>query len=166
MARFRKDLRPVNSKKHIIDQQGGLVIDTVSVIELAEGVDSPSLATVNECAVGSTINSIFLNVQVAATSAAALANVYMLVYKNPSNGLTYPKGNAVGSSDVKKTIFHQEMLMVEKINPGIPRTLFKGVLKLPRHMRRMGQDDSLIVQLYTPGVTMDFCVQCIYKEFR
>ncbi len=166
MARFQKYLHPVNSKKHVVDNQGGLVAGTQAIVELAEGVDAPVLASTEQVIVGSYVRSIFLNVQVAATGTAALANVYMIVYKNPSNGLTPPQANAVGASDVKKIVFHQEMIMTEKNTTAIPRTLFKGVLKLPRHMQRFGQDDSLLIALLAPGVNFDYCVQCIYKEIR
>ncbi len=159
-------LHPVNTKKHIIDSQGALVGATPTTIELAEGVDAPVLTVTNEVAVGSYIRSIFLNVQVAATQTSALANVYLIVYKNPSNSMAVANGNVQGASDTKKIVFHQEMIMGEKNTTGIPRTLFKGVLKLPRHMQRMGQDDSLLIQLYSPGITWEYCVQCIYKEIR
>ncbi len=166
MPRFQKYLHPVNTKKHVIDNQGGLTAGTPTTIEIAEGVDAPTLPATETVAVGSYVRSIFLNVQVAASQNTALANVYMIVYKNPSNAMAVPNANVVGASDTKKIIFHQEMIMVEKDNTGIPRTLFKGVLRVPKHMQRMGQDDSLLVQLFTPGVTFDYCLQCIYKEIR
>ncbi len=152
-----------------MDIQGGLVAGTQTFVTLADTVDAPVLAQNDQVATASTINSIFLNVQVAATGTAALANVYMIVYKNPGNNIgasNVPDANAVGVSDFKKLIFHQEMIMTEKNTTAIPRTLFKGVLKLPRHFRRFGYDDVMIVALFAPGVNFDFCVQCIYKEFR
>ncbi len=163
---MQKYLHPVNTKKHVIDSQGGLVIDTPATVTIADAVDAPTLASPPQVIVGSYVRSFFMNVQVATTSTAALANVYLIVYKNPSNALTLPNGNVVGSSDVKKIIFHQEMIMAEKNTTAIPRTLFKGVLRVPRHMQRMGQDDRIEIQLYAPGTTWDFCVQAIYKEIR
>ncbi len=168
MARFRSRnyLHPVNTKKHVIDVQGGLVAGTQDARIIADAVDAPVLATANQVIVGSTIKSFFLNVQVAASGSGALANVYLIVFKNPSNAMSLPNGNVVGTSDVKKIIFHQEMTMTEKNTTAIARTLFKGVLKVPAHMQRMGQDDTLGVALFSPGVTFDFCIQCIYKEIR
>ncbi len=168
MARFRSRnyLRPINTKKHIIDSQGGLVAAAQTAVILADAVDAPVLGSPQQVAVGSTVKSFFLNVQVAASGSGALANVYLIVFKNPSNALSLPNGNVVGTSDVKKIIFHQEMTMTEKNTTAIARTLFKGVLKVPAHMQRMGQDDVLGLALFSPGVTFDFCVQCIYKEIR
>ncbi len=168
MTRFRS-LRPINSRKHTIDSQQALAIDTQTRVVLAATVDSPVLANVTEVGTASTVNSIFLNVQFYATSTAALSNIYMYVWKNPGANIAVaqvPDGNKVGASDMKKLVFHQEMSMSEKNTTAIPRTLFKGVLKLPRHMRRFGYKDELLLEMYSPGVTHDFCVQCIYKEYR
>ncbi len=163
-------LRPVNTLKHVVDIQGGLVIGANTANTLVFGVDNPTATALpTEVTTGSHVKSIFLNVQVAATSGAALANVYMYVIGNPGGVLTtaqLPVANAVGTSNQRKQIFHQEMLMVEKINPGISRTLFKGVIKLPRKFNRIGANDVIHIVLLAPGVTMDFCVQCIYKEIR
>ncbi len=169
MARFRRNLHPVNSRKHIVDKQGALPINTQVREELILAVDAPVLANVTEVGTASRVNAIFLNVQFAATSTAALANIYMYVWKNPGTNIgvaQVPNGNVTGTSDMKKLIFHTEMSMSEKNTTAIPRTLFKGVLKLPKHMQRMGYNDTVNLELYSPGVTHEYCVECIYKEFR
>ncbi len=172
MVRFRTRnyLRPVNSLKHVIDVQGGLVAGTKQEVVLADTVDNALNTNADNVQTSSVIKSIFLNIQVAASGSGALANVYMYVYKTPSNALNFvaalPDGNTVGTSDVRKLIFHQEMIMTEKNTTAIARTLFKGVLKIPRHMQRMGIDDRLSIAMFSPGVTFDFCIQCIYKELR
>ncbi len=161
--------RPIHSIKHIVDEQGGLVIDTKTFVQLIHGVDAPVLANDDEVEVGARVNALLLNIQIAATSAAALANVYMFIYGNPGNNIgvaSIPKANQTGISDFKKNIFHTEMIMIEKINPGIPRTLFKGVISLPRKFRRIAIDDTINVELLSPGITVDYCVQAIYKEYR
>ncbi len=166
--RRRNYLRPVNTIKHIYDEQGGLVAGTQVVSTLVKGVDNPVLASnPNQVVVGSHVRSIFLNIQVAATGTAALANVYMIISGNPGNAIgAQPNANVTGTSDFKKQIFHTEMIMGEKNTTGIPRTLFKGVLKLPRKFGRIGHDDTIQVQLFSPGITWDYCIQCIYKEIR
>ncbi len=171
MPRFRQQMakRPIHSIKHVVDDQGGIVIDTKTFVQLIHAVDAPVLANRDETEVGSRVNAIFLNVQVAASSTAALANIYMYLYGNPGNNIgvaSVPKGNVTGSSDFKKMIFHTEMIMTEKNTTAIPRTLFKGVITIPRKFRRQGIDDTINLLLYSPGVTWDYCVQCIYKEYR
>ncbi len=159
-------LRPVHSIKHIVDIQGGLAIGVLVKENLVIAKDSPLTSVAPDVETGSTVNAIFLNIQVSATSTAALANVYMYVMKNPGNNITPVNANVIGTSDTRKFIIHQEMIMTEKNTTAIPRTLFKGVIRIPRGYRRFGIDDRLIVGLFAPGVTMDYCIQCIYKEYQ
>jgi len=166
VARFNPRIRPVHSIKHIIDQQGALASGAKTSVIVVQAIDAPVTANTNEVETGSTVNSIFLKVETYATSTAALANAYMYVFKDPGGNLAAVNGNVVGSSDIKKFVIHQEMVMLEKNTTGLPRTLFAGVIRVPRGYRRMGTDDQLAVVLFTPGVTIDFCVQCIYKEYR
>ncbi len=115
------------------------------------------------------VKSFFLNIQVAATGTAALANVYMMVYGNPGGNVAsgnIPNANVVGTSDFRKQVFHQEMIMTEKNTTAFPRTLFRGVIKVPRKFARIGLQDVLAIQLFSPGVNYDYCLQCIYKEIR
>ncbi len=165
MARYQR-LRPVRSLKHIVDVQGGLTIGTTAVNLLVTATDTPVLSDVDGVETGATVGSLFLNVQVAATSTAALANVYMAVYKDPGGNVGTINPSNVGSSDNKKFVIHQEMIMTEKNTTAIPRTLFKGVIQIPRGYKRFGYNDQLKLSLNSPGVTYDFCYQAIYKEFR
>ncbi len=167
MARFRSSLHPINTLKHIVDRQGGLVATTQVEEILVSAVDNPTFVTnPQEISNTSNVTHVFLNVQVAATGTAALANVYMFVAKNPAGDLVFPDANAVGKSDLRKHVLHQEMIMTEKNTTAIPRTLFKGVIKIPRGKQRFGLGDKLIVALLAPGVNFDYCVQCIYKEIK
>ncbi len=165
MAR-RDSKRPINSIKHIIDTSGSLVANTPSLTEIIEGQNAYAITDTNGVPTGSTVNSFFLNVQIAAKDTVGIPNVYMIVYKNPGSNIgVIPNANNVGVSDFKKQIFHQEMQMTEKNTTAIPRTLFKGVLRVPRHMRRIGADDTISVQLFAPTNAFDFCLQCIYKHY-
>ena len=63
----------------------------------------------------------------------------MLVFKNPGGNLTVPANNTVGSNDNKKYVIHQEMVMLEQSISGNPRTLFNGVIRIPRGYQRNGR---------------------------
>ncbi len=160
------NLRPVNRIKHVYDVQGGMLLGVVQDIVVIIASDTPDLATTNEVETGSTINGIFLVVEVNATTSAALSNAYLAVWKNPGNNLTLPAPNVVGGDDNKRFCIHQEMVMLQQVTNSNPRTLFKGVIAIPRGYRRFGPNDRLEVQLLSPGVNMNFCLQSHYKEFR
>ncbi len=167
-------VRPVQSLKHVIDTNGGVSGGGQSVNDVANTVSNPVDTTPNAVQVGSTINAIFLRVEVIQKVAAGgVDNIYMYVYKNPSGNLATPAVDGVGATDKRRFVLHQEMVMTGTVltaASAIPKTLFKGVVLLPRNLRRMGVDDKLQVVIgHRSGeVTQqsNFCLQCIYKEFR
>lgn len=166
--RFRRgnNLRPVNRIKHVVDQQAGASLGTAIDLIIIETSDTPDLANTNEVETGSTVNGIYLKVEVYATTSGALANAYLMVYKNPGNNLTFPNPNVVGANDNKRFVIHQEMVMLQKVSNSNPRTLFNGVIAIPRGYRRNGPNDRLSTRVFSPGVDLDVCIQAHYKEFR
>ncbi len=166
--RFQRgnSLRPVNRIKHVVDQQLGLVLNVPQAFSLIDSVDAPVIANTAEVGTGSTVNGIYLNVEGYATTAGALANIYMNIQKNPGNDLIFPNPNVIGASDKKKFVIHQEMKMLEQSVNGNPRTIFNGVIAIPRGYRRNGPNDRLQIVLFAPGVNCNVCFQCHYKEFR
>ncbi len=159
-------LRPINRIKHVFDSQGGVVLNVLSIVDLIRTTDTPTIANTRDVETGSKVNGIYLKVEVYATTAAALANVYMAVVKNPDDNLTFPNPNAMGADDNKKYSIHQEMVMMEQSVNGNPRTLFNGVIVIPRGYRRNGPGDKLQLLTFAPGVNFSQCIQCHYKEFR
>ncbi len=160
-------LRPVNRIKHVTDQQFVVPIGGGNtVIELIKTVDAPVLANVTECETGSTVNGIYIVCEALPTSEAALSNLYMNVVKNPGNNITEPLSNGVGFSDEKRFVIHQEMVMGSDSVNANPRTVFKGVVKIPRNYKRNAPNDRLKVTFFSPGISWNVCVQSHYKEFR
>ncbi len=159
-------LRPVNRIKHVIDNQFATTAGTTGAIVIIQAHDDPSLSQVNRVLTGSKVNGIYLRVEAYARTDAALANFYLAIFKNVGGNLVTPAPNTIGSNDNKRYVIHQEMVMLERSVNGNPRTVFNGVVVLPRGMRRMGPNDQLLLVTLTPGVDTDACMQCHYKEFR
>ncbi len=170
MPRFRRgnNLRPVHSIKHVIDVQAAITAGTQLNTNVINAIDAPILANTASVEVGSRINSIYLNVEIVQTSAdgGALPNCYMIVNKNPGGNSGSIPANAVGSDDDKRYVLHQEMKMRQNLDNGNPRTLFVGVIRIPRGFARFGINDLLNVGILIPAGTCDVCLQCIYKEYR
>ncbi len=173
MRRRNLRLRPVMSLKHVVDTNGAISMGAPSITDVITTVNNPSASTSNQCALGSTVNAIYLRVEVIGKdSAGGIDNVYMIVYKNRSGDLIPPPVDAVGVSDERRNVIHQEMLMLDfkGTTAGFPRTLFKGVILIPRGIRRNAVEDKLQVVIgHRPAETTqltEFCLQCIYKEFR
>ncbi len=173
MARFRRmgAMRPVNRIKHVIDASGTLAAATVLSQALIVATDTPTLADTDGVETGARVNGIYLKVEVASNEVllAGIPNVYMMVWKNPGGNLVaggIPSPNAVGASDNKRFVFHQEMVMINKADGGNPRVLFNGVIAIPKGYRRMGPNDEIKINFISPVVDITFCIQAHYKEFR
>ena len=174
MARFNRAIRPVQSLKHIVDVPTSTVLAVQSVVPVIEADPTPVLAQPTEVQDGSTVNGIYLRVEVlGTTSYTQVPRVYMAVFKNPGNNLVNPASNSAGDTDQKRYIIHQEMVMISGVGlegSGFPRTLFNGVIRIPPRLKRFGYNDKLFVLLQngageTTGIA-NCCVQCIYKEYR
>ncbi len=160
-------LRPINRIKHVVDLQGATALGVNTDIEIANATDTPTLAATDSVETGCTINGVFIVLEVSLFSGSALPNVYFALYKNPGDNLVMPSPNIVGASDNKRFVIHQEMVMLDGDNAAsIPRTLFKGVVVIPRGYRRFGPDDRLFIKILSPGRIVNFCFQAHYKEFR
>ncbi len=161
-------LRPVHRIKHVIDLQGGIAAAAATNVTLILAKDAPVLANAEEVETGSKVNGIYLKIEAVRTTATSgvLGNVYLAVFKNPGGNLTNPVPNAVGVSDDKRYVIHQEMVMLTQTANSNPRIVFNGVIVIPRGYKRFGPNDSLIARILTPGVAINFCVQAHYKEFR
>ncbi len=158
--------RPVNRIKHVIDIQFATAVAGQQSQDLIKAVDAPVIGNTEEVQTGSTVNGIYLKLEAGATSSASLPNAYMIIMKNPGGNLTLPAPNAVGASDNKKYVIHQEMVMFQKVSDSNPRTLFNGVIVIPRGYKRFGPNDKLEMRVLAPGVSVNWCLQCHYKEFR
>jgi len=159
-------LRPINRIKHVVDKQNVTLAGVIDNTLLIDAKDAPVIGNTNEVVTGCTVNGIYLKVEAVATSSAVLPNFYMIVAKNPGNAVSIPNPNAVGSSINKKFVIHQEMIMLQKQTGSNPRTVFNGVIAIPRGYRRFAPSDNLVLRILTPGITSDYCLQCHYKEFR
>ncbi len=170
MPRYRRSMaiRPVNRIKHVVDASSSLAAGVQANNVIVGATDTPSLAVTNSVQTGSKVNGIYLRVEIAADElvANAIPNCYLLVTKIPGGNLSAPDADAVGSSDNKRFVIHQEMVMFENRDSGNGRTLFNGVIVIPKGYRRFAPNDTLVLSILSPSVDIKECHQVHYKEFR
>ncbi len=155
--------------KHIVDAQGTVDDTPVVTVDLINTVDSPAFTSQVNVETGSRVHGIYLHLECSHTSGTGLPNFYMIIFKNPGANLTAPNPKAVGITDERKYVIHQSMVMMSgDAGNGLPRVVFDGVIKIPKLYTRNGIKDKLQMVLVTgtASLSADWCVQCIYKEFR
>ncbi len=174
MARYRRSmgmaLRPVNRIKHVVDSSATLAANTSLVSSIAVAGDTPTQGVTNSCQTGAKVNGLYFKIEVASNEAISLGvipNVYLIIGKNPGGNLVMPAANAVGANDNKRFIYHQEMVMIENKGQGSNgRTLFNGVVVIPKGVRRLGPQDIIFTSVISPALDIAICSQVHYKEFR
>ncbi len=155
--------------KHVVDSSGTLASGVELKTNVIATVDTPTLAATANVETGSKVNGLYLKVIVASNEASvvgAIPNVYMTIFKSPGSNIAAPASNAVGASDAKRFVIHQEMVMIDNKRGGQPTTLFNGVVVIPKNYRRNAPGDILQVNVLSPQIDISTCLQCHYKEFR
>lgn len=172
MARFRRTmaLRPVNRIKHVVDTSATVAAAAGFTFNIAIATDVPTLANTTGVETGCKINGFYIRFEVASNEAidlGAIPNFYFFLAKNPGGNVTMPAANAVGGNDNKRFVVHQEMTMIENKGQGSnARTVFNGVIVVPKGMRRMAPNDVWAIATLCPALATAQCVQVHYKEFR
>ncbi len=161
-------LHPINRIKHVVDSSGTVTAAAVLASSIIKADDDLVLANTTEVLTGSKVNGLYMKVEVVPneTDAGAIPNVYMAVYKSPSGLAGTIDPTNVGANDLKKFVIHQEMIMLNNLAGGNPRTLFNGVIVIPKGMRRFGPLDTLVISAKSTALNFAICWQAHYKEFR
>ncbi len=175
---FRRSLHPVVSTKNVVETSGILAASTNTVISsLTSTVDSATLASALSVERGSTINSIYLSCFFITEGGEVAAEVplvdwYVIKDNGGTMGSTFdathlPTPGSQGVHDNKRYILHTEKGLAgggDASLAGVPM-IFKGVIKIPRHMRKQNAQDSFSLAARA-NFNTKFCVQAIYKWFH
>ncbi len=170
--------RPINSIKNVVDTASVLAATTNTALQtIVNTVDNPTLSVVNEVLRGATINGWFMSSFFIAEGGEVANEVPLVdwyVIKDPggnmqatgftANGLPTP--GATGTHENKRFILHTEKGLTgggDVSLAGIPM-VFKGVIIIPKHLRRFRSGDKLTFVARANFATK-FCIQSIYKWY-
>ncbi len=170
-------LHPVNSKKHIVEFSGIIAASTNTVVHnIVDDVDTYTLADTNGVPTGSKVNGIYHSSfyileggEVA--NEVPLVDWYIIHSPGGAFGTTFdadnlPTPGATGVHKNKRFIIHTEKGLAgggDASLAGVPM-IFKGVIAIPRKMRRIGDGDQLVLCVRS-NFAMKMCTQSIYKHF-
>ncbi len=165
----RRSLQPLNSTKHVIDSEGGLT-STPSTNVIAEGVTVLN-AVLNpvQCVTGSVVNGVYVSLFVIGDTGAPVGGSITWYICKARSGQDFtndfPLPVAVGTSDVRNQIFHQEKGLAGS-GDGTAM-VFKGVIAIPKSMRRMREGDRIAIRIMLNSAdSAQFCLQSIYKSWQ
>ncbi len=116
--------------------------------------------------VGATINGFYLSIFVIGSTGAPLSGPINWYIAKTGEGqfASLPEPGQTGVSKLRNQIVHEEKGLSGS-GDGTPM-VFKGVIAVPRGMRRMREGDQWQVVINgTTGDTNNFCVKSIYKSY-
>ncbi len=160
-------LHPVNSTKHVIDTGGGLTssVSTVTIATAVANYADPFVA--NQVKFGEKINAVFFSIFVIGATGSGLTGPIDWYFSKRHSGQllsALPDPGETGQSMVRNQILHEEKGLSGSAD-GTPMA-FKGVLMVPKGIRRMREGDNLEIRLkMTDPDSGIFCVKAIYKSF-
>ncbi len=160
---------PITSIKHVVDTEGTLLatgapstVDLVNATTVRSDVFNPV-----EVTFGSKVNAIFLSIFIIGQSGAGIiGSINWFIIKTHDGQTVIPTPGNTGISSMRNQIFHEEKGLAGSAD-GTPMA-FKGVIMLPRGMRRIREGDKVSVSLALNAVATGdatFCLKAIYKSF-
>ncbi len=170
---FRRTRGPggiIQRVKHVVDSEGGLVAVTDSINQLAITVNQRATTfSPTEVLLGSTVNGFFISLFVIGASGAGLPgaqNWYIAKRRSGQAFTDFPNPGNTGTSQVRNQIFHEEKGLAGSAD-GTPMA-FKGVIAVPKGMRRMREGDEFFINIRNNSSTegANFCLKAIYNEFN
>ncbi len=126
-----------------------------------------SVFTPGNVSVGSKINAFFISqFQIGASGSTAAGSLNWYIIQLHNGQTAPPNAGATGNSEIRNQIIHEEKGLAGS-EDGTPMA-FKGVIVIPRGMRRVREGDSWEIVLRNSQVGQDttFCTKAIYKEIR
>ncbi len=156
-----------STTKHIIDSEGALAGGVTSATPIAQTVPNldPTTFKPGDVRIGAKIHGFFFSVFViGATGAPLTASIDWYVWK-AHEGQTAPTPTTTGTSKVRNQIIHEEKGLAGS-GDGTPMA-FKGVIVVPKSMRRMREGDRWEIRLRSGDATNNatFCIKVIFKSF-
>ena len=161
-ARLGLRLRPVQTRKEIVDSTSlGVSGGTTSTVTLVNTVNDYT-GTVADVKTGSVIKGLYLFVQLVNESSSV--NVDWYIAKIPANMSGFPVPGATGGDAQRRWILHEEKGIPGSTTQGQGPLTFRGFIRIPPKLRRMGEDDKIQLLLRSSQIH-DFCIKAIYKVF-
>ncbi len=157
----------MNSIKHVVDVEGALSGGGVSANNVVVAVPNVDTTTFKpgDVRVGSKVNGLFVSIFIIGSGGQGLSGSLNWLIIKLHEGQTAPTPGQTGISKVRNQIFHEEKGLAGSAD-GTPMA-FKGVIAVPRGMRRMREGDVIQIRLVNSDAVNDanFCIKTIYKSW-
>jgi len=170
MARFRRMLAPIVSRKHYVARTNTVVATGVaSTMVLADAVIAPASAQTFEVVEGSVIKAIWIELWVCGNDASGTTSQFILAFEklpNDLNPMTNAESLNLQAYKNKKNIFYvTQGVLPPFLDGGASVPVLRQWFKIPKGKQRMGLTDRLTVTISSGGGSLRVCGLSTYKEY-
>ncbi len=163
----QRNLSPINSIKHVIDVSGSWTNATSRsvILNVVPNVDT-SVFKPGDVRVGARVNGFYISIFAIGSTGAPVSGPidWYIVKLHEGQAAAIPTPGNTGISKIRNQIFHEEKGFSGS-GDGTPM-VFKGVIAIPKGMRRMREGDSFEINAIVTGTdVVNFCIKCIYKSY-
>ncbi len=158
----------IQSVKHVVDSSGAFTA-TAGNIPLSKTVVARSVPfDPVEIVLGETVNAMFISLYAIGSTGAPLSGPidwYIAKARSDQDIVSdFPNPGQTGISALRSQILHEEKGLSGS-GDGTPM-VFKGVIVIPRGMRRTREGDQFFIKIIASGAdSNNFCIKAIYKSF-
>lgn len=167
--RFRRAfaLRPVTSRKNIVQDVAIIAAAAKPGFTIAKAVDNPVLANTDEVQTGCRLNTVYIECWIYGNGVAGVNTpIVWNIHKNPNNALTMPNPSSAGADANKRWIFAMGKGLVGNQANGQPGYVIRGWFSIPKKMRRMGANDYIKLQIENNTANdLNVCRLAVYKWY-
>ncbi len=159
---------PINSIKHIVDSEATLTggIGSLNPIAVAVPNVDTSVFKPGDIRVGGTVNGFFLSIFVIGSTGSPVNGAIDWFLIKLHDQQISPSPGQTGVSMIRNQIIHEEKGLVGS-GDGTAM-VFKGVVAVPKGMRRMREGDQWVISIRATNQGADdaqFCLKAIYKSY-
>ncbi len=168
MARHRM-LAPIVSIKHMVQRPNtGIVANTIANIVIAEAQNAPAAAATPDVLQGSVIKAVFVEMWLLPQGNIGSNTQFVLVVEKRSGNSPVMTGtnilNLQAYDNKKNILFTSQGVIGDSSTNAVP--IIRNWIKIPRGKQRMGQGDTLMMNIISVAEISKTCGLFIYKEYR
>ncbi len=165
----RRMLAPIISVKHYVQFQNTQIPSTsVTNLNLAEAEVAPAVANADEVTIGSVVKALYIEMWCLSEGASGSTTQFLInLEKRPADAtpITHAQMLALNGYPNKKNIlYHTQGVLSGKDTGSV--NLIRTWFKIPKGKQRMGQGDTLVLNMSILGNACRLCGFSTYKEFQ
>ncbi len=169
MARFRRTLAPIISRKHYVHRTNvSIASGTLQPNLVTDAVAGEAIGSAAEVKEGSIVKAIHLELWMLSGGVEGSTTQFIVVVEKLPTGnpvMTQAQSVNLGSYPNKKNILYTTQGVLGG-NQGNSVPIIRDWVLVPKGKQRQGLGDRLVLNVSTVGQAMQVCGLFTYKEFQ